>query len=261
VSSIEVEVKIMPIEYERQATTVGYLPESERNTAYYLFSRAERYGCRLRKMDTMSVDYIRFFGTPTAGDPDYDREMRNEIVDRQLTIAEMACYFRDGVTVRVVKRDDTKKIYERITDHLIAWRDALSSLNHPQAPIEDLLVLDEFAHKVYEHARWHFKDPYTTSLLERAMNARFGNMGILGQGNHSLPTVNNPPPERETFNDLFVGRRQPGSVPRTGLNGQAPSYANPQGAGMNPNGGLTGGFAGTGDTNDALQFDKRFGRR
>ena len=252
----------MPIEYERQATTVGYLPEDKRNTAYYLFSRAERYACRIRLMDTRSVDHIRFFGTPTAGDPDYDREMRNEITQRHLTIAEMACYFRDGVTVRVIKREDTKKIYERITDHLIAWRDALSLLNHPQAPIEDLLVLDEFAHKVYEHARWHFKDPYTTSLLERAINARFGGSGVLGNGNHNLPTVDNPPPARETFNDLFVGRRQAGPPQRQGLNGQAPSYDNLHGSGMNPNpSGLSGGFAGSGDTNDALQFDKRFGRR
>lgn len=251
----------MPIEHERMATSVGYLPEEQRNTAYYLFSRVERYHCRLRGMDTRSVEHIRFFGTPTSGDPDYDREMRNEIVDRFLTIAEMACYFRDGITVRVKHRADTKKIYERITDHLIAWRDALSSLNHPQAPIEDLLTLDEFAHKVYEHAKWHFKDPYTTSLLERAMNARFGNMGILGQGNPTMPSVDNPPPERETFNDLFVGRRKPQAQQRVGLNGQAPSYDNPHGSGLNSNGGLVGGFAGSGDTNDALQFDKRFGRR
>lgn len=246
----------MPIEHERVANTIGFLPEDQRCTAYYLFSRAERYSCRIRLMDTRSVDHIRFFGTPTAGDEDHDREMRNEIVDRMMTIAEMACYFRDGVTVRVRHRPDTKKIYERITDHLIAWRDALQGLNHPRPPAEDLLVLDEFAHKVYEHAKWHFKDPYSVSLIERAMNARFSGSS-LSSGNAEMPTIHNPPPERDSFNELFVNHRPAEPAPKFSLNGQPLSpFAEPVSAKVAPE-----GFLGDGDTNDAMNFANRFRHR
>jgi hypothetical protein len=245
----------MPIQYETPAKAIGFLPEEQRNTAYYLFSRAERYNVRIKLMDTRSMEHIRFFGTPTASDPDYDREMRNELVVRRLTIAEMACYFREGVTIAVIDRADTKTIYERITDHLIAWRDALQMLNHPQAPIEDLITLDEFAHKVYEHARWHFKDPYTTSLLERAINARFGGGSLLGMGNSHLPTPDSPPPARDTFNDLFIGHRPAAAPSRLSLNGASPNPFHES----HSDKGLSSGFAGNSDTNDAMQFDKRFG--
>jgi hypothetical protein len=244
----------MPIEHERVATTIGFLPEAERTTAYYLFSRAERYECKIRLMDTRSIDHIRFFGTPTSGDEDYDREMRNEVVTRMFTIAEMACYFRDGVPVWVRHKSDTKKIYERITEHLIAWRDALQGLNHPKAPIEDLLVLDEFAHKVYEHAKWHFKDPYTVSLVQRAMNARFSSGSLLGTP-MAIPTAESPPPSRDSFTELFVNHRPAETSPKFGLNGQSASpFADP----TSPNS-LPGGY--DGDTNSAMNFATRFGHR
>lgn len=247
----------MSMDHERVATTIGYMPEEERCTAYYLFSRAERYMCRVKLMDLRSVEHIRFFGTPTAGDEDYDREMRNEVVDRLFTIAEMACYFRDGISIWVRHKADTKKIYERITDHLIQWKAEMEKLNHRKIPVEDLLVLDEFAHKVYEHAKWQFRDPYTMSLMEQSLANRFG--GFLSAASPEMPTVDNPPPAREGFTDEFVHHRQTdaGSMPKFSLNGQPLSpFAEP----VSPNT-LPGALSGTGDANAAMSFGSRFGQR
>lgn len=193
-------------------TAVGYLPEDQRNTAYYIFSTDQRYLCRVPVMQTRSIEDIRFFGVPTTGDAAYDAEMANEKIVRRLTINQMVEYYKTGVTVGVINKKDTKLIYEKISDHLGYWsRLVTDSLNAPRAPIEDLITLDEFAHKVYEYAKWQFKTPYTQSLLRQRLNAGIHRSPYLMS--KQLPngkelSVENPPKERDPMNEIFASRRE-----------------------------------------------------
>ncbi|EKD22636.1 MAG: hypothetical protein ACD_84C00030G0002 [uncultured bacterium] len=147
----------------------AWIPFNQREPAWWVFHY--KYQCRVRNIQTMSADYIRHFGMPTSGSPSHDAEMANELVVRMLTISEMADYFKQGVTVGVINYADTKDIYEKITDHLNAWKKVISDSFHIRgAPVEDLLLLDKFAAAVYVHAVPQFTTEIVDSLIARKMS-------------------------------------------------------------------------------------------
>jgi hypothetical protein len=66
----------------------------------------------------------------------------------------MAELHRDGVPVYVCKRDDIKVIYDLVDTHLQAWKTAMGTgLNRRNAPVDDLIALDAFAHAIFGHAK------------------------------------------------------------------------------------------------------------
>ena len=225
-------VKVVAPEPElvvERESTVGFLPMDQRDTRYYLFSRAERYECSVPVMQSRSLEDLRFFGTFTSGEESWDRHMANERVVRRLTINQMVEFYKKGVDFGIRQRPDTKTIYQRITDHLVAWRNELETqINPMRPPLEDLIALENFAHSIYEHAKWHFRDQYTESLLLQRMRARVSHSPVLAQNagfNNSLPTIQNPPPERESMEKIFSSRRtvQQGRAPS--LNGGGAVFA------------------------------------
>ena len=162
-----------------------YVPEAQRDTRWWIWN--SKFTCRVPYQETMSIEYMRHFGTPASGHTPSDQQTANELVTRMLTIAEMIEFFGRGVTVAVVKVDDTKTIYERISDHLNAWKKELTkSLNIRNAPLEDLILMDKFATQVYRHAKSLMPVEYTESLLAR----RAG--GLLRVNRETLLTK--PPP-------------------------------------------------------------------
>jgi hypothetical protein len=81
-------------------------------------------------------------------------------------------YWDQGVTVGIVNETDTKRIYEFISNHLLAWKQILDTgLNTRGAPLEDLVKLDQFANAVYRHARYQFTQEYVDSVLGRTIDA------------------------------------------------------------------------------------------
>lgn len=121
----------------------------------------DRFHCRIPYIQMLDADYLEHFGMPMSGDPVADKAVANELRDLFIPISTMVDYYRNGAQISIKKKSDTKEIYDRITAHLIAWKGALEdSLNLPNAPLEDLKWLDEFANKVYEHAKWQFRSEY-----------------------------------------------------------------------------------------------------
>lgn len=128
-----------------------WVPEKDRDTSWYIFQRL--FMCRVKYIDSMSADYIKIFGMSASGDSVVDNETANELVIRMLSIDQMVEYYKLGVTVQVVNFKDTKEIYERISDHLNAWKHKMATDFHVrEAPIDDLLLLDKLASVVYKHA-------------------------------------------------------------------------------------------------------------
>lgn len=149
-------------------SAAGWVPESQRDTRWYIWNNM--YMCRVPFIHTMSADYIRHFGMPATGLDEYDRGMASELVTRMLTINQMVDFYGQGVTVRLCNPADSKDIYDHISNHLNAWRRQLEDGFHMRnAPLEELQVLDRFAHAVYEHAQWHFDSTYVDSLFARNM--------------------------------------------------------------------------------------------
>ena len=141
-----------------------WLPESERDSSYYIFRQL--FQCRVPYLQTFSTDYINLYGFPASGDSRLDSETANELIVTMITINQMVEYYNTGITVHVVDYKDTKKIYEYISNHLNAWKFKLENSFHiKDAPIDELILLDKFASVVYPHAVTIMNSNYIDSLL------------------------------------------------------------------------------------------------
>ena len=148
----------------------AWVPEDQRDTRYWIFNAL--FYCKVSNIQSQSLDYLQLHGMPCVGDATYDRQQANELIDRALCIVDMIELYNNGVTVRVSKYEDTKIIYERITDHLNAWKTRLESGFHMKdAPIEDLILMDKFAVSVYSHAKYQFTEVYVDSLIGKRLTS------------------------------------------------------------------------------------------
>ena len=194
-----------------------WIPESERDTRWYIFKKL--WLCSVPVFESRSIEDIQNFGVPASGDSLYDESMRSERAQRMLSIDAMVEFYKRGVQVAVVNYTDTKLIYERISDHLNAWKTKLEDGWHTRnAPIEDLMLLDKFAMVVYKHARHQFTTEMVDSILARRMSGalRVSRDKIMGDG-PKVMVINQDPvtgeekreeeeklPERTSMADVFA---------------------------------------------------------
>lgn len=136
------------------------------DTAYNIFKR--HFECRVPYLASLTDDEIEIHGIPYVGDAEYDHYIQNQLVYRYLTINDMVELMRRGVDIRVVKTEDTKAIFEYITEHLRAWKDVVENrVNHLQVPYDDLIDLDKLASLVYPYAKHQFKNRAIDSILAK----------------------------------------------------------------------------------------------
>lgn len=192
----------------------AYVPESERTTAWWLFNKL--FMCRVPYLQTMSAEYIREYGVLASGDPVRDKALGSETITTMLSIAKMIEYFSKGVTVGVVRYEDTKKIYEYISNHLQAWKRELEYSVNADAPVEDLLLMDRFASAVYVHARHQFTQDYADGIIARRLTGGMSvNKNTLFRPKEPPPvetnTTSDDPhqhlPARHSMADVFASRR------------------------------------------------------
>ena len=146
-----------------------WIPEKDRDTSWYIFN--QKFRCTVPHIDMRSADHVRMFGMPSSGIREIDKETAHERIETYLTIGQMAEFFKRGALVGVRKIEDTKIIYERISDHLNAWKLQLQNgLNNGEAPIDDLKLLDQFANAVYAHAQFQFTTEIVDSILMRQIS-------------------------------------------------------------------------------------------
>lgn len=174
------------------------------------------FHCRLPYIETISVEEIRTHGMPSTGDRDMDHAIAHEIVDRYLTINEMVGLMRRGVQIRVAKYADTKRIYEYIQAHLLAWREEIIEAHRPDyAPLEDLIDLDKLAGIVYDKAKYVFGATSVDDFYDRGFGEIFGDdiftdvpEAVVAFGG-SIPDPDEEVPEfaaRESLESLFAAR-------------------------------------------------------
>jgi hypothetical protein len=128
-----------------------------------------RFKVRIPQVFAYSEDHIKTFGTYSTLDKDIDKALMNQPFTTFMNIAEMVEKFKEGATISVVNREDIKTIYEYISYHLTAWKDQLKSgLNIGDAPIEDLIDLDNFANTVYDCAKYQIVgDPGLSKIFQQ----------------------------------------------------------------------------------------------
>ena len=115
---------------------------------------AERFACKIPFWATYTDEHIRDVGMLSTGDKKHDRQMHNQLVQVMLTINEMVEHYRHGRPVVISGEADIEKIYANIQAHLNSWRHHLAaSFNAATAPVDDLLLLNDFSLLVYNHVR------------------------------------------------------------------------------------------------------------
>ncbi len=145
-----------------------YVPEAERTTIWYLKHKLFRVG--IPQLRSRSLRDMELFGTQISGDHRIDRENASAENICMISIDKMLEYHVANIPVRVLRREDTKQIYEYIKAHLEAWAKVFSeTLNTEMVPIEDLILLDELANKVYVHARHHFDRKWVQGKLSQGI--------------------------------------------------------------------------------------------
>lgn len=180
------------------------------------------YKVRIPEYAARSIQYMRTYGNYITGIPDIDRAAPSNWLTTYLPIATMAEYYKEGVTVAVVRTEDLVAIYKSITDHLSAWKRHINTtINLSPPPTQDLVILDEFAAAVFQFARSSMteeaiKSQFAQSLEDMAM-VKHGNflkpfvptttatgrpissVGFLDKDEESKPTG----PDRESYRDYF----------------------------------------------------------
>lgn len=176
----------------------------------------------------ISETYIREFGMPSSGDKAIDAAQNSQYTVTFLNIDRMVELYKEGAPVYVLEPEAPKKIYEAISEHLQAWKDTVENgINVNSAPYEDLILLDNFAHAIYENAKYTLtsaepESPFTkmlkgytlfsirdnprqTMLPSRIQNNRFREVdtfGIQQKKDHEQPVVE----ERQSMADLFKNK-------------------------------------------------------
>ena len=140
--------------------------KSQQTPAYQIFHFY--FPCRVQNIHRYTAEALREVGIVSSGDRAVDRAQALQFVDVSLTIAGIAEYFSQGVTVEITKPEDTAKIYRIIKQHLDNWLHYVRSNVHCiESPDEDLKKLDNLAAELYPHARYFMVEtPFHGTLAD-----------------------------------------------------------------------------------------------
>lgn len=159
---------------------------------------------RVSDLQTRSEQHIKMFGVHSTGDRNQDIVMANQLITVMISIAKMVEYHKQGVNIRVVKRQDVLTIYDYITRHLQAWKERLNQgLNIGDAPIQDLIKLDEFANVVHESAKYQFTREIADSILAKHLSSTitFNKHNIFKKESSAAAIVTNQDPNKKQNNE------------------------------------------------------------
>jgi hypothetical protein len=159
-----------------------------------------RFMVRVPDLQTRSEQHIKMFGVHSTGDRAQDMIMANQLITVMISIAEMVEYHKQGVNIRVVKRQDVLTIYDYITRHLQAWKERLNQgLNIGDAPIDDLISLDQFANVVHESAKYQFTREIADSILAKhlASTITFNKHNIFKKESSAAVIISNQDPTKD----------------------------------------------------------------
>jgi len=182
------------------------------------------YKVKIPYLQSRTETEMKLYGIRLSDVKELDNSVHQEWMTTMLTIAQMLEYYEKGCPVKVVNYNDTKSIYEAISNHIHYWRNKLErGINIGDAPIDDLILMDQFANTVYEHAKYQFTREIVDSLFIRNINdgnrvstTNFFKPSVLNQLNKSssnpdgVTRINGsdeqPLEDRESLSDFFKGR-------------------------------------------------------
>lgn len=145
--------------------------DPNKDSSYYIWD--VRFNVNVRQLDITSEDYLKQLGWIDSGDPLINKEIANEIITIRVPISEMIEMYKKGVSFHIVNKEDTVVIFEYIQNHLekmAGYATNTKSLNRNNLPLNDLILMEEFADKIYNHAKYREKKYSFKGLLENQMD-------------------------------------------------------------------------------------------
>lgn len=156
-----------------------YIPPENRDTRYDLWFI--RYQCRVPFIQTLSIEQLEEDGLPTSGDKHHDHAMQWEPRLMSIPIHRMAELWAAGANIALINKTDAPKIFEAISKHLHAWKDHIANSYHPnKPPYEDLLVLDQFATIMYDHAKFAYDENIVDTKFRLSRRTSISRSEMLG---------------------------------------------------------------------------------
>lgn len=128
------------------------------------------YKVRVPYQLTRSIADIEKYGTPITGNHDVDNSTLDDWITTMKPVSDIVDLFMEGKPVALVNREDMKTIYQDIQDHIYAWKKKLEvGVNIGDAPIEDLIAMDEFAEIIHNLASKEVNAGLSDSLIVRQL--------------------------------------------------------------------------------------------
>lgn len=117
-----------------------------------------------------------------SGDRKIDEVQMRQPVPIWITIDDMVEYFRHGVAMRLSDVNKAVDIFDALMDHVGVWRRVVETeLNIDDAPLDDLITMEEFAVGVFELAKYRILDSEgKQNVIKRIAEAQgLGSMRML----------------------------------------------------------------------------------
>jgi hypothetical protein len=126
---------------------------SEHPSDWYIFEPrflARSIGLARQYLDKNMPDEV-----PTTTDKEFDRLLQLQPANFWLNCAEMAELIHNGYPLDLINYKDCLTVYTYVQNHLEkAMKVLVNNINTMNAPLDDLLMLDSFADRVFAHARF-----------------------------------------------------------------------------------------------------------
>ena len=161
------------------------------------------YKVRIPYLQSRSMTDVHRYGTDISGIREIDEDISGRMLTTMLTVSKMVDYYREGVSIRVVDVKDVKEIYEAISQHIHTWKSRLEhGINLGDAPIDDLIALDQFAAAIYENGKYQFTPETVNSIFATELS----NLQRVNAHNFFTSAVNNALPDNVTVDGSGVTR-------------------------------------------------------
>lgn len=187
------------------------------NTTDHIFDY--HYKVRVPTLMSRSIEDIQASGVVLSGIPEFDKGIETELSTKWMTIDSMVEHFKRGCPVYITRYEDTKRIYEVIHLHLQTWAEHMNrGVNVGDAPLDDLIQLDNFASSVFEYAKYQYRNSFLEDpIIENIMKVNKYNFHNF----FSNPTINVRYSEgasvRTTENGVRIGSDNPDVPQRESL--------------------------------------------
>lgn len=119
-----------------------------------IFDKWYLYGCYVPYGATVSEQEMSEFGLRATGVEELDERLADMPVKVYITINDMVELYKAYYPITVASVAEAKMVYESITNYTAKWKAYLStySLNRSKLPVDDLILLEEFAYYLRGHA-------------------------------------------------------------------------------------------------------------